>query len=72
MYVITMNKGHAFEGELGRSTWEVMDGGKWKKKCGTYIIISKSKKKKKKKLKIHETVLNTKESYLIIIYNGAE
>lgn len=51
-------------------------GRKWKKKCGNYIIISKSKKKedkiKKKKLKIHETVLNTKESYLIIIYNGAE
>lgn len=71
-----MNKGHAFEGELGRSTWEVMEEGKWKKKCGNYIIISKSKKKedkiKKKKLKIHETVLNTKESYLIIIYNGAE
>lgn len=55
MYVITMNKGHAFEGELGRSTWEVMEGGKWKKKCGTYIIISKSKKKKEDKIKKEET-----------------
>lgn len=41
-----MNKGHAFEGELGRSMWEVMEEGKWKKKCGNCIIISKSKKKK--------------------------
>lgn len=47
MYVITMNKGHAFEGELGGVRGRLWRGESGRKKCGNYIIISKSKKKKK-------------------------